>query len=372
MDEKLINLFKKEHASGKYSWKTYQPINIKGYEATLTLSGRKCIDRASALITHITKNFDPGSTCVDWGSNNGYFTFELAKNNYRVVGIDSNKYFTELCNKVCLEDTFKYTPHFITESLADSTVIKHPADIALCFSVLHHIDKKYAIMDKFSQQYKNAYIEMDKHNYGLDFLKIFYYDPKLICEANDPYGNSTRLRKTWFCSEKVANRKYSNLKHNNFLCGRSVFKCTNLDSKIVSVIKRENVSFGHTWLNTNLDHEYAVYKQWQDQTFIPKVINYTTTDTERVLELEYIDNNTTSGGSITQIFDWLQKNNLIIADLAKSQFLATKYGYMLVDLESIFNSNDISRCVKVPSKLSTIKTYNEQIQYLKRNGVYDK
>ena len=351
-----------EEASQKddYGWNTYQPINVKGYEKTLEQSGRKCQDRANMLIKHIKENFPSHYSFVDWGCNNGYFVFELAKHGYSATGLDREQKYIDICRVVNKTSGYNPSPKFFREELNPLSIEQHAADIALCFSVLHHIkDDKIKIFDQFSKIYKKAYIEMDGGNFGHDYLSVYYWDIQFVCEVNDNYGKGKRLRKTWFCSNETEDAIYSNIKMNNCLGGRSVFLKESIINGQKTVIKRENYNFQHTWIKTDLLYEIEMYKKYSE-SFLPKYI-HSDTIKEKLLEIEYIDEKSDKGAPLDVIFDWLKRNKMYIIDINADQFIKTQNGFVMVDIESIFPYDMVEKYLRKPIKL---RSYEEQIEYL--------
>jgi len=360
--DSLLKMYEEASKKDDYSWSTYQPLNVAGYEATMGQSGRLCKDRADALIEHIKANIPLDSSFVDWGCNHGYFIFELAKHGYNATGLDREKKYIDVCRFVNETSELSPKPNFFCDNLTPLSIEQHAAKVAFCFSVLHHVkDNKIKIFDTFSKVYKNAYIEMDGKNYGYDYLRCFYWDLSLVCVANDGYGKTTRRRKTWFCTNDTDNASYENLKMNNCIEGRSVFKKTSkIDGKI-SVIKREVSTFGHTWIRTDISREYDLYKSL-DSPYIPKLLNYKE-GVDRQIELEFIDESTTRGFTYMEIMEWVRDSGMVIMDIHEDQFVKTKNGYVLVDLESIVPCNEVSRFIRGKE---VVRTYDQQINYLKK------
>lgn len=357
--EQILKMFEEASKKSDYGWSTYQPINAKGYEATLSQSGRVCQDRAEAIIKHIQKTLSK-PTFIDWGCNNGYFVFELAKHGYEAMGVDREAKYVNVCQVVNKDSGYLPLPKFFKDELTPLSIGQYRADVALCFSVLHHVkENKIALFNEFSKAYKHAYIEMDGHNYGYDYLRTFYWDLQLVCEANDKYGNGTRLRKTWYCCNETPEATYENIKMENCLGGRGVFKKMMKCNGAKTVIKRENSSFGHTWIKTNLAHEINMYSKYSTN-FIPKLIS-SNVEGDRFMEIEYIDSNVSKGASIGAIFEWLKENKLFIIDINSSQFVKAQNGYVLIDLESIFHVDEVNSVLR---KHVELKSYDEQIQYL--------
>jgi uncharacterized pyridoxamine 5'-phosphate oxidase family protein len=366
--EYILSLFDRDSKRANYTWHTYQPINYEGFEITQSQAGRMCADRSNAIIEHIKNNIPDyqNKTYIDWGCNLGYFIFDIMKSGCSTIGVDKNIEYINICNFITdLYNNSYKKPIFVNDGLNKDTIEKYQADIALCFSVIHHMPRKdqLPVLLEFANKYRQCYIEMDGHNYGYDLLKIFYWNLDLVIEANDKYGKGTRKRKTWFCNNVVNNFTYTNIKFTNLLSGRSVFKKTNNNTQTSTVIKRENLSFAHTWIKTNIAHEANIYKIYQSN-FIPTLVNYQETSTERILEIEYIDSNSTKGSSLEEIFNWLKTNNLKLIDYGPSQFIKTKNGYVMVDLESIVHQGETEKFLRNPSH--PIKTDAEQLQYLLR------
>jgi len=360
--DSLLKMYEEASKKDDYSWSTYQPLNVAGYEATVGQSGRICKDRADAIIKHIKENLPTDSTFVDWGCNHGYFIFELAKHGYIATGLDREKKYIDVCRFVNESSGLNPKPKFFCEDLTPLSMEQHAAKAAFCFSVLHHVkDNKIKIFDTFSKIYKNAYIEMDGANYGYDYLRVFYWDLQLVCEANDGYGKTTRRRKTWFCTNETSDAVYENIKMNNCLAGRSVFLKKPKDDSPFTVVKRESVKFSHTWVKTDLSYEASVYKKLHSP-YIPKLITYEDEDEGlRKMEIEYIDKETDRGFSYMEIMEWLRSNGLFIIDINADQFVKTKSGYVLVDLESIVPTDEVDG--RLRGKHS-VKTYEEQVKYL--------
>lgn len=348
-----------------YTWDTYQPLNIPGYEATLTQGGRKCSDRANAIREHALTIFEPGASVVDWGCNNGFFTFEMAKAGYRAVGIDRDSRLVERCRFLTPQGVWAIAPEFHEESLHSNAVKKHPADIGMCFSVLHHLKAdKREITDAFASEYRHAYIEMDGNNFGYDWLRVFYFGLWEVCEANDPYGKGTRKRKTWYCCNESCNYIYRNLKPINCLSGRAVFHMQHKSGGKDLVMKRENLSFEHTWLKSNIGYEAEVYRRFPSP-FLPEIVSYMETSVERVLMTEFLTETSDKGAPLESIFAWLKDNNLRIIDFHPSQFVRTKAGFVLVDAESVIPESELDSRLK--KKDARLKTPEEQAAALRRH-----
>lgn len=358
--EQILDMFIKATTRNSYGWSTYQPINVPGYEVTLKQSGRLCADRANALLLHVKSNLHLTDNFVDWGCNNGYFVFELAKNGYQATGIDREERFINVCNTANMTIPYSPSPKFVHLHMTPETIRANPASVALCFSVLHHVkNDKISLFNTFSDVYKKAYIEMDGSNFGYDYLSVYYWDLSFICEANDRYGNGTRLRKTWFCDNDLPDAVYSNIKMTNCLGGRSVFKRMPKNGTPPTVIKRENKKFTHTWIVTDLNHEANMYRLLESN-YIPKFINYSD-GINRQMEIEFIDNSTERGFSYMEIMEWLRNNGLFIVDINVDQFIRTRNGYVLVDLESIMPIGEITGRLR---RGHEVKNYEEQIKYL--------
>lgn len=359
----ILDMFKKASFKEDYNWNTYQPINVEGYEQTLNQAGRFCKDRAESIINHVKNNLPKESKFIDWGCNNGYFVFELAKNGYKSIGVDLNKNFISVCNTA--NESFNYIekPKFFVDELNIMNIEKYDADVLLCFSVLHHF-KNHAnnILDKISNHYKYSYIEMDGHNFGFNHLTTFFWDVDYVGSANDKYGKGTRLRKTWFCTNTSKDFTYKNIKNVNILGGRGIFLKTNNLNENKSVIKRELSTFKHSWINTNIIHETKMYAKYKTH-FLADMLTSKVDEKYNILELEYIDENSIKGDSLENIYKWLKDNNLFIIDITRDQFIKTKNGYVLVDLESLFPNEQISTYVKKPIPYDT---YEKQLQILKK------
>ena len=353
-----------------YGWFNYQPIPLEGYEETIPLAGRNCFDRTNKILQHISENFDSDVSIVDFGSNLGFFVFEAAKKGYKSFGVDSNKKFIDVSNYLSRESGLKHQPPFYQDTLKLDTVENYKADICFIFSVLHHIEKKdrYKLLQKISNFYRGCYIEMDGRDFGREELKMFFWNVEEIAESNDRYGKGTRRRKTWYCSNYIDEVSFQNIKENNQLHGRYVFKKNK--NGISTVVKKEKTSFSHTWLKTNISHEIDMYKKFPSR-FFPKLIDFEINDNYRTMEIEYVEESKDCRAlnDIHDFYKYLKENNLFIIDFVSDSFLWTENGLKYVDLESLFEINGdiqktINSCRKSEKHKVHFDTYEKQINYL--------
>jgi len=368
-----------------YTWLNYQPINLPGYEETLSLGGRNCFDRSKAIFNHIagiTRQRDGSSErlrVVDWGCNLGFFSFEAAKVGHAVIGVDINKEFIGICSSLSDTNDFIQKPKFFVDALEKENIKKYPADVAFCFSVLHHIlaknrGKAWKLMEEFSKAYPLAYIEMDGPNFGENDLSLFYFFVSEVAETNDRYGRGTRKRKTLHCSniDKITGAKYSTIKEQNKVFYRDVFLKSLPDRQ--SVIKREKVGvfrdgYSHTWIKTNVEHEKYIYDKFETEVF-PNLLSWEVDKEYKRMELEYFKREgkiTLSG--LENIYNFLKENNLFIIDLVRDMFIPTKDGLKMIDVESVFEiEGDIANTIKKnlkKTKRTPYDTYEKQINVLK-------
>tara|TARA_B100000287_G_scaffold435165_1_gene502204 strand:- start:2264 stop:3430 length:1167 start_codon:yes stop_codon:yes gene_type:complete len=384
MKENILAKYKAAAQTGKpYSWLNYQPINLPGYEETVPLRGRDCFNRSEAILNHLDTVVENPErmSIVDWGSNLGFFCFEAARKGYKASGVDENKEFVDICSFLSSDTKLplQHKPEFFLDSLNKDNISKYPADIAFCFSVLHHIvakdrGKAWRLMDAFAEAYPMAYIEMDGADFGRCDLSLFYFNISEIAESNDRYGSSTKTRKTLYCSNIDNGTKYSTLKKVNKVHYRDIFKKTspNGDS---TVVKREEVNrfrdgYSHTWIKTNLSHEKHIYEKFKSDIF-PKIISWNTGDKYNELEMEYFERE----GEITleglnNVYSSLKENNLFIIDLVRDMFIPTKNGLKLVDVESVFEiegdiENTIQKNIK-QTKRTPYDSYEKQINVIKQ------
>jgi SAM-dependent methyltransferase len=233
-------------------------------------------------------------------------------------------------------------------------------DIIMCFSVIHHFKNKVEFLNKLSRFCGNSVciIEMDGGNFGKLELESNFYKVDYLVETNDPYGKGTKKRKTWACD----NREFKNLKVINYITGRGVFG----NNKIVQ--KREILPTEHTWLKTNLKHEFDIYSAYQDG-FVPKLLDYSDDGKIRQLTIEFINNiGKPSIEEINRLYNYLKEKNLFIIDFVRDMILFDENNKIkLIDLESVFNLNEnpIEKYLR-KEKVLPYDTYEKQIDFLKR------
>lgn len=369
--EKILEKYRKAAKAGKpYTWFNYQPINLSGYEETLTLCGRNCFDRIQAISTHINQLFGGSSlNIIDWGCNLGFFCFELAKQGHRVVGVDNNPINVEICRYLARTNDFKFRPQFYCDELSPESIANYSQyDVAMCFSVLHHLkDKKIPTLTEFSDTFPHAYIEMDGAGYGFNMLYAFYWTQEEIVESNDPYGTGYRKRKTWYCSNRSSDVEYSNIKRRNIVGSRGVFRINQNQEQ--TVIKRELKSVkSHTWVDTNLVHEKNMYQRFQAVRFFPRLIDYRTTDVCHWIELALIQNdNSFCERELQEFYQFLRENKLFILDLTSDSFMFCNGELKVVDLETLFpieTSLDALVQERSQKRLLPFSTYHDQLQHL--------
>ena len=336
--ETILNRFMAEARAKKgYSWSTYQPIPLPGYEETRLLAGRVCADRANAIYEDIAKSFNRPVSVIDWGCNMGYFVFEAAKRGHAAVGVDKDSRFIKMARFLSNTACPYYRVPFVHSSLQpDSITQLGPFDVALCLSVLHHLkwSEQVAIIQLMADMYSVCYIEMDGHNCGRDTLEVFFYYVEEVCTVSDKYGAGTRTRKTFRCANQRDDVRYSNLKRVNFMPGRGVF--LKQTERARTVIKRETHSCSHTWLKTSLTHERAMYATCRLHQFV-KLIDSGENDRHRWLELEYAEcHGNHRSEDIRAFFSELERKRLFMFDIVRDSFIPTKRGLRVVDIESLF------------------------------------
>ncbi len=355
--------------SSTYTWFNYQPINLPGYEDTLPLAGRCCLDRSEALRQLLSSSFGGRKLrIIDWGCNLGFFCFELAKQGHEVVGVDTNAELIEICRYLAETNEFDVKPRFFCDELSCATLPNYDDfDVAICLSVLHHMGKKRnPTLDMFSATYPAAFIEMDGPGLGRDVLFSFYWNIDEVVQTDDRYGRGTRRRKTWFCRNRDDSAHYANIKCRNLLPNRGVFRVNN-DSK-VTVIKRERLDSRHSWINTNLEHEITVYQQYGESRFFPKLISFSQTDRFRWMEVEHIATDASvRRAELEELFGFLEHNRLFILDLQTDSFLFRDGRLKVVDLETIFHvDTTIDALLRERTRRESIRldTHEKQLAYL--------
>lgn len=352
-----------------YTWQNYQPIPLPGYEKTILSAGRNCFDRGEAVAASIKSHFgDRHLKIIDWGCNLGFFVFQLAKLGHEVVGVDSNAKYVETCRFLAETNHFPIQPRFYVDELTESNLTNYSGfDLAICFSVLHHLGHRIlSTLKKFSELYPVAFIEMDGRNFGHCQIFPFYFHLEQIAETNDPYGQGTRRRKTWLCRNSENDAIYSNLKCRNLLPGRSVLKKSR--GNCISVVKRETSTSRHTWIQTDLRHEQQNYQAWGGSEFFPKLINCGESRGHRWIELEYVEDDKTGHAEpILRFFEFLKEHQLFMMDLSSDSFLFSKGNLKVVDLESLFViqtsiADLVSQRTRKPELV--LFTYEQQIQFV--------
>ncbi len=342
MKDKILEMVKQSAAREKpYGWLNYQPIHLPGYEDTVPLRGRDCFDRGSAIFPHIRKTLGEGTLSVaDWGCNIGFFVFEAAKLGMVAAGYDADTRLIEADQYLAQSNEFKYRPQFTVKKLSVETLNASPrTDVLFCFSVLHHMKEpeRFKILDAISNHCDAAYMELDGSNYGRNHLEIFFAKVEEIVETNDRYGNSTRKRKTWCCTNQVGGRRWRNLKERDFVFDRSLFLVTDSAGKR-TVVKRERKSEKHlhTWLNTGLNHEQKMYEE-HAADYLPKLIGVGEDATHRWIELEFIEKRgIVPPEAIDALYDRLEKDKLFPVDFRADSFIPDNGRLRMVDLEAVF------------------------------------
>lgn len=371
--EKILQKYRQAAERGKpYTWFNYQPINLPGYEETLPLCGRNCFDRSQAVAEHLKSAFgNKPLSIIDWGCNLGFFCFELAKQGHRVVGVDSNLTNVEICRYLARTNDFEIRPQFFCDELSIESIANyHECDVALCFSVLHHLKgTQIATLNELSRTYPHAYIEMDGSGYGFNTLYAFYWNLAEVVETNDPYGSGHRKRKTWFCSNHLQGNGYQNIKNRNIVGSRGVFRVQRGES--TTVVKRELKSCrSHTWVDTSLLHERDMYRRFNGVRFFPQLIDHDTSDDSNWIELEYIRaDRSFSERELHEFYRFLRDHKLFILDLTVDSFLFSEGRLKVVDLETMFPLEDsLENLVQArsPKRPLPFNSYEEQLQYLIR------
>ncbi len=346
MKDKILEMVKQSAAREKpYGWLNYQPINLPGYEDTVPLRGRDCFDRAGAIFPHLRKTLGAGTLSVaDWGCNIGFFVFEAAKQGMVAAGYDADTRLIEADAYLAKSNEFKYRPQFTVKKMSVETVNASPrTDAIFCFSVLHHMKEpeRFQILNAISNHCDAAYMELDGTNYGRNALEIFFRKVEEVVETNDRYGNSTRKRKTWCCTNFDGERRYRNLKERDFVFDRSLFLVTG-KSGAQTVVKRERKGDKgerhlHTWLKTGLGHERKMYEEHRDADYLPKLIAVGEDATHRWIELEFIEKRgIVPPEAIDALYDQLEKDKLFPVDFRADSFIPDNGKLRMVDLEAVF------------------------------------
>jgi hypothetical protein len=360
--EKTEQIIKQYTTRGAdYTWDIYQPIPLPGFEVTYQHAGRKCVDRLSAILDTIRKKFgDRKLTIIDIGSNMGFFVFELALRGHTVIGVDNNAKYIETCNWLANGYTFDTKPTFIHKEIDAFNLDDElpDADIALCFSVIHHFKDKLSILKSFSKKFPYALIEMDGRELGRFDLGTFYYNPINIGSTNDPYGKGTKHRVTWECD----NTENPNLKQYNIVMGRGVFRAGDY------VIKQSRKGVQHSWLKTGLPHEASIYQKYNGSEFLANFIDYTEDDKYENLKIQYIHNiGLPTINEVHRLYEFLQINDLFIIDFIRDMFLFDENNHIkLIDLESVVPNNTITSFMRNPDKVRPYDTYKKQISFLEK------
>jgi len=362
--ESILEEFRRAGRLPDYTWSTYQPINIPGYEITRNCSGRRCFDRAGAIRKHAEKMFPKTSRVIDWGCNNGFFVFEMARAGYPATGMDRDPRMVERCRFLTGEATWATPPEFKEESLHSNAVIRYPADVCICLSVLHHLREAcHPTMDAMADTYPNAYLEMDGRNFGMDRMRVYFKQVRELITVQDRYAGGRRTRKTFFCTNAEGGRIYRNLKHVNCLDGRSVFSSAPEGGRPDRVLKRENKAFEHVWVKTNIRTEAELYSE-NKTSFLPTMYSFEEDSSERRMEIEYLDEGSDKGASLQEIFDWLAENGLRILDFNENQFIRTRHGFVLIDVETVIPADELAGRLKRDTV--RIKSPGEQKAVLRR------
>ncbi|SFJ15722.1 class I SAM-dependent methyltransferase [Planctomicrobium piriforme] len=321
-----------------YTWRNYQPIPLPGYESTASQAGRNCFDRGEAVAKALDGRFASRPLrIIDWGCNLGFFVFQLAKLGHEVVGVDSNASYVDICRFLAETNEFPVKPRFYVDQLTPSSLSNYSGfDVALCFSVLHHLGKEQLLtLRRFAEVYPVALIEMDGRDFGRHHLFPFYFYLEPTVETNDPYGKGTRRRKTWFCSNVTSEGLYVNLKQRNLLAGRSVLKKESAQG--TTVIKREELTSRHTWIRTDLRQEQANYARWSGEKYFASLKDFGETDQHRWIEIDYVEHDGQANAeSIQEFFSFLERERLFLLDLCADSFLFSRGKLTVVDLESLF------------------------------------
>ncbi|WP_339735834.1 methyltransferase [uncultured Gimesia sp.] len=374
--EGILRRYHEEAKRGRpYTWFNYQPINLPGYEETLSNCGRKCFDRSEAISAHLQSVFgDKPLKIIDWGCNLGFFCFELAKLGHQVTGVDSDRDNVELCRFLARTNSFPNKPQFFHDGLSVESLHNfYDYDIALCFSVLHHLGKqKVQTLKTMAEAYPHAYIEMDGAGYGFNLLFAFYWQLEEIAETNDRYGSGHRTRKTWYGSNRCNGSDYRSIKERNLVGSRGVFRIKR-DQK-TTVVKREiNTGNTHTWIQTDLSHEREMYRKLEGVRFFPQLLDSGTENGFQWIELEYVqENGCFSADELSQFYDYLAENNLFMLDLTPDSFLFTDGRLKVIDLESLFPvEHTLDDLIRVQTRRSSLSldSYDKQLRYLLKRFV---
>lgn len=344
-----------------YTWDIYQPIPLNGYEETYKYAGRKCTDRLEQIKKFIIRHYsDKKLKILDIGCNNGYFVYELARMGHTVEGVDACQKYIDKCTFLSNDYELDNTPTFKTANIHTGNIEEHNLkeyDLILCFSVIHHMEDKFAFLNNISRVCKNIIFEMDDTTNSEIELKTFYFKVEKIGFSNDPYGKAFKKRNLYFCD----NDNIEILKTVNMIWGRNVFLVGD------RVVKRHTIKPNHTWLNVDLANEFDMLTQYNEQNFFPEVFEYRKDKVTHEIHMEYIDNQgTPSMDEIKRFYDFLDQNNLIILDFLCDMFMFDNNDRIkIIDVESIVKKTDREKYIKTRNK-SSYNTYHEQIAHLKK------
>jgi hypothetical protein len=340
--DKILEMVRSSAAREKpYGWLNYQPINLPGYEETIPLRGRDCFDRGAAIFAHLRRTFGEEKLGVaDWGCNLGFFVFEAAKLGFAARGYDSDRRLVDACSFLARSTGLGTPPSFEVGTLsAESFAAAPPVDVVFCFSVLHHLQPekdRFRAIEAIANRCRGAYVEMDGVDYGRKALELFFWRVEEVAQTDDRYGDGRRKRKTFFCTNRLGDRTYQNLKTRDFVFDRNVFLCTR-DGGARTVVKRERAGarHSHTWLRTSLSHERDIYRRHASD-FLPRLLDEG--DGEfRWIEIEYLEpGGRVSAAEVDALVAWLEGEQLFMIDYREDSFIPSGGRLRMIDLESVF------------------------------------
>mgnify|MGYP003650697151 FL=1 len=191
-------------------------------------------------------------------------------------------------------------------------------------------------------------------------------------ETNDRYGSGHRTRKTWYGSNRCNGNVYRNIKENNLVNSRGVFRVKR--DGTTSVVKRElNTGGTHTWIQTDLSHEREMYRKLKGVRFFPQLLDSGTEKGFQWIELEYVkEDGCFSADELSLFYAYLAESNLFMLDLTTDSFLFSDGKLKVIDLESLFPvEHTLEDLIQVQTRRSSLSldSYEKQLQYLlKRLG----